>query len=367
MNATTPKPKVTMPAPLSVWRRLLQADPSAVVSQSPEWVRALCDQAGYEDATRLYELSNGRQLVLPMVRRRGSNGRMAVQASHPYGWGTGGILAEGGARPGEVAAVFSELARQPALLTVIRPNPLLTAQWSAARPPQALAVRRLAHVLDLKGGFETVWQAKFNANARRSVRRAERSGLTVERDDSGRLVPVFYELYERSVERWAAQQHEPLWLAAWRARRRDPINKFRLLAESLGETFRVWVAWHNGAPAASIVVLQGVNASYIRGAMDKDLAARTRANYLLHRLAIEDACAAGCHYYHMGESGESSSLAEFKMKFGALPHRHAEYRLERLPLTKLDRLARGAVKRAIRFKDVPDQERPVAQRVPARA
>jgi hypothetical protein len=85
--------------------------------------------------------------------------------------------------------------------------------------------------------------------------------------------------------------------------------------------------------------------------MDRALAGPTRANYLLHSLAIEEACAARCRAYHMGESGESSSLAQFKSRFGARPHAYAEYHLERLQWTVIDRRARGAVKRLIRFKD----------------
>ena len=49
--------------------------------------------------------------------------------------------------------------------------------------------------------------------------------------------------------------------------------------------------------------------------MNKDLAEPSRATFLLIRRSIEDACADGCHYYHMGESGNSASLAYFKEGF----------------------------------------------------
>jgi hypothetical protein len=162
---------------------------------------------------------------------------------------------------------------------------------------------------------------------------------------------VFYALWERSLARWAAQQHEPVWLARRRGHHRDPYAKLERIARTLGDACRVWVAWHDGEPAAALIVLQGTNAHYTRGAMDKDLAGPTRANYLLHRLAIEDACAAGCRRYHMGESGRSASLAQFKTRFGARPHPYAEYRLERVPLSAADAGLRTAVKRAIRFRD----------------
>jgi lipid II:glycine glycyltransferase (peptidoglycan interpeptide bridge formation enzyme) len=116
---------------------------------------------------------------------------------------------------------------------------------------------------------------------------------------------------------------------------------------------RLWVAWHDGRPAAGILVLQGEhNAHYTRGAMDREVAGPTRANDLLHRLAIEEACAAGCHSYHMGETGASESLARFKEGFGARPVPYAEYALERLPLTRLERGLHQLVKAAVRFRDL---------------
>jgi lipid II:glycine glycyltransferase (peptidoglycan interpeptide bridge formation enzyme) len=93
--------------------------------------------------------------------------------------------------------------------------------------------------------------------------------------------------------------------------------------------------------------------------MDKELAGPTRANYLLHRLAIEDACAAGCHHYHMGETGASKSLAQFKTRFGAHPYPYAEYHLEMVPVTAVDRAMRSAVKRVIGFTDTPGSPAPV--------
>jgi hypothetical protein len=74
-------------------------------------------------------------------------------------------------------------------------------------------VPRLAHVLDLEGGFGEVWNHRFTGTARTAASKAERSGLTVERDTTGRLMPAVYELFERSLDRWAEQGHEPPALA----------------------------------------------------------------------------------------------------------------------------------------------------------
>ena len=114
----------------------------------------------------------------------------------------------------------------------------------------------------------------------------------------------------------------------------------------------MWVASRGAEPAAAIIVLShGEHSTYWRGAMDKELVAGTGANELLHRLAIEDACEAGRRFYHMGEAAPDSSLARFKRGLGAVAAEGVGYRFERLPLTATDRLVRGAVKRALRFRD----------------
>jgi hypothetical protein len=342
---------VTTPAPRASWREVLACDPNARVSQTCEWLDCICAFGRHEDASRLYELPSGRRLVLPMVRRRDLPGRLASEASFPAGWEPCGIIAPGPLEVDDVAVVFQDLASRANVRTSLRPGPLQAAAWAAARAPGTAVVPRLAHALELDGGFAWVWAKRFTGTARRAVRKAERSELTIERDTSGRLVPIVQQLFEMSLDRWARQQHEPRPLARWRGLRRDPARKLELISRMLGDACRIWMAWCDARPAAAIVVLQGRNASYARGMMDKELAGPTRANYLLHTLAIEEACDAGCRYYDMGETGGSPSLARFKTQFGARPLHHAEYHVERVPITALDRRARSVVKRIVGFRE----------------
>ena len=342
---------VVTPAPRDAWRAACAADPEALVTQTPEWLDCLCALGAYEDASRLYDFGDGRYAVLPLAARRRLPRALAVRASYPHAWGIGGSLAPGGPRPDEVAAIFADLAATCGLRTFFRPNPLRVGLWEAARPHGVVAIPRRGHVLDLAGGFDHVWKERFSGKARTGARRAERVGIVVERDTTGRLVPVFYDLYLRSLDRWASRQHEPRLLAQLRGRRRDSLRKLLTLAQTLGEACRLWIAWYDGRPAAGILVLQGRNAHFTRGAMDAEIARGTSANDLLHRLAIEDACAAGCRSYHMGESGWSVPLSRYKEKFGAEAVEYSEYALERLPFTTADRALRRVVKAALRFAD----------------
>jgi len=315
----------------------------AFIYQTPVGMDAVCAAFDLEDASRLYEFSDGRQLILPLLRRRGLPRFLTVERSPLIG----SLVSPGPASQVELQAIFADLNSRPLLRTLIRPTALNGDAWASAAPCELNSIQRRSHVLDLEGGFDTVWKERFNNQARRAIRKAEKAQVEVECDSSGKLVPIFYELLQRSVERWAADRHEPLMLARWREKRRDPIKRFQVMAETLGDACRIWVASVNGKPAAAIIVLFGANAHYTRGAMDKDLAGPVRASFLLQKLAIEEACKAGCRYYNMGETGTSENLARFKNHFGAQSYVFSEYRFERLPFTKVEVWLRGTVNRIL--------------------
>jgi Acetyltransferase (GNAT) domain len=341
------------PAAREAWLEALATDPAALVSQTPAWLDCVCASGRYEDATRVYRAGDGRQLILPLARWRRFPSAASVEGSMPYGWGTGGIVCSGGSlTAADVAAVSAELGARRALRVAIRPSPAADSAWRAGVPGTAVRLSHMSQTIDLAGGFEYVSAHRFSSRVRRACRKAQRRQVTVESDATGRLIDVFDALYRKSVVRWAEQQHEPLRLAQWRANARDPRHKFETVARRLGPACRVWVAWRDSAPAAAIIVLShGVHSTYWRGAMDRDVAAGSGANELLHWRAIEDACASGARFYHMGEAAPSSSLAHFKLGFGAVEQQHTGYRFERVPLTAADAFVRRQVKRVLRFRD----------------
>jgi hypothetical protein len=338
-------PTVTSPVPVGAWREVFASAPRALPTQTPAWIRCVCAVDDYDDASRLYETADGRRLVLPLVRRRTFVPALSRHAALPVGWGPGGLLGEGGTvRPEDVRMVVADLARRAALTVRLRPDPAEAEVWEAAVPARVPRERRMAQTLSLEGGFDAVWRTRFHRDARNRVRRAERAGLTVERDDTGRLVPLFHRLYGMSVVRWARRDGDPLALARWRAARREPQRKLWTVAAAADTGCRIYVAFRLGRPLAAIVVLFAPGtAAYWRGAMDEELAGPVRANYLLHRTAIEDAANAGCVAYHMGESAPGSSLALFKSRFGAIEQHYATYRIELAPVTRLHGTARRSV------------------------
>jgi Acetyltransferase (GNAT) domain len=350
MTAGNGRPTVISPVPRAAWEGAVRADADAVVSQSLAWRDAVFADGHYRDASRLYEFGSGRRVVLPLARPR-RKPPWAV-ASWPAVWGVGGPIGGGQISPAEAAAILRDVAGRGTLSARIQLRHGADHSWLAGAAGFQVE-QHACHVLDLAGGFGEVWSGRFRGTARTAIRKAERADLDIEVDRSGRLLPAFGELYEKSIHRWAAMQHEPPWLTRWRTVRATSPGMLALVARQFGDNCAVWLARSAGVPVAAIIVLRsGSYAKYWRGAMDKTLANQVRANEYLHRLAIEDACQDGYRWYDMGTSRPGSSLAQFKEKLGATQQASHTLRVERLPVSSASRGARDLVKKAIGFRDV---------------
>jgi hypothetical protein len=329
------------------WNEVVEADPDAMVTQTQAWIRAIEATSGWRDSSRMIDGPSGR-IIVPMVRRRGTAGPSRVVASQPSGYGFGGMIAEGGVNLETVGLVAAMLEADRSLRLSIRPNPLHHEFWNAACR-NWIPIPRRANVLDLNGGPDDVL-ARMHQSARRNVRKAVDQDLEIRRSTDGSNLESFFELMELSRARWAETSHEPLFIAKARARH-DTLARWKRIAAAADGCCRVYTAHDKGRPVAGIIVLVGPQAHYTRGAMDKEPAGRLRANYALHWQAIRDAAAAGSHWYHMGESGTSSSLARFKSQLGAVSYDYAEYRRESIPITRVDSRVRALVKSAVGFRE----------------
>jgi CelD/BcsL family acetyltransferase involved in cellulose biosynthesis len=334
------------------WDDLAAGDESIALSKTPEWIDCICSCTRFSDATLLFRGEDGRRLILPRLRKTGTPSFLGSFESPPQGWGLGadasGFISEGGpASPTEIRALIDEIQRHPGLRTRIMVADQDATAWASVAPTTLYSTARTAQVLDLSGGFSTVWSQRFTSKVRSNARKAERRGVVVESDNTGRLIPVFDELYRSSVDRWAQQRGQPLSLMRWRAQRHEPQNKFATVAQRMGQRCTVSIAWRDGEPLAGIVVLtRGPRATYWRGAMDKERVRGTGANELLHRCAIETACAEGRLSYDFGIY-QTEELKRFKSTFGAHEVPVHVYYFERLPTAAAEARCHQAAKQAV--------------------
>ncbi|MGH3720733.1 MAG: GNAT family N-acetyltransferase [Pseudonocardiaceae bacterium] len=336
----------------SAWESLVADDESIALSKTPEWADCICSSSRFSDATLLFRGDDGRRLILPRLRKTGIPTLLGLFESPPHGWGLGadasGVLGEGGpASPREIGALIREIRRHPGLRTRVMVGRDDAEIWASVAPNTIYSTARTAQVLDLRGGFSTVWSERFTSKVRSNSRKAERRGVVVESDNTGRLVPIFDMLYRNSVDRWAHERGNPLTLMRWLAQRREPRNKFATVAQWMGERCTVWIAWRGGEPLAGIFVLTGgPRATYWRGAMDKERARGTGANELLHRHAIEAACADERQSYDFGLY-QTEELKRFKSTFGAQEVPVRTYYFETLPTAAAEARSHNAAKQAV--------------------
>ncbi len=342
---------VVSPVPRAVWESALLEDPDALPTQQPAWLDAVVAAGRWTDASRLYE-APGR----PADRAAGgpppaSPAPLGVEASMPTHWGFGGIVADGGVTAADVRLVLDDLAARRIVRQGIRPNPRHGRLYAEARARGAVTIARRAHVLDLAGGVDVVWKG-FSDSRRRAVRKAERAGIEVECDATGRLLPEFFELYARSEARWAEQQHEPARLARFRTR----VSRHARQVAADRRASRRWLPPVGGPSRGSA---GGVDHRAVRDQRalhawrDGQGARRARCGRTTSSCGrpSKPRARSSAGSFHLGESGGSASLADYKERFGARPFDYPELRLEQLPITRADHAARAVVKRVIGFQD----------------
>ena len=127
-----PAPTARSPVERSAWLAALESSSEALAFHTPDWIDCICESDRYSDASRLYDFGDGRELIVPLVRRRTSPNRLASAASLPYGWGFGGPVGAGEVRNDEIAAVLAFASMRA--LTAFATSPMVSNSSPAASP-----------------------------------------------------------------------------------------------------------------------------------------------------------------------------------------------------------------------------------------
>jgi Acetyltransferase (GNAT) domain len=114
------------------------------------------------------------------------------------------------------------------------------------------------------------------------------------------------------------------------------------MAELLGASSKIWIAWYKGEPIAAKIGLSYKSRAFaFRGYSNKDVANPVSANDLLHRYMIESACREGCTSYNLGGSGGVPGLEAYKAKLGGISTAFPVYTIESYPTRLLTRSSDG--------------------------
>jgi hypothetical protein len=160
------------------------------------------------------------------------------------------------------------------------------------------------HKLDLAVGAEKLF-ARFQSRSRGAIRKAEKSGLTVETSKTRQATLEFYRLHVRTRRRHGLPP--------------QPISFFMNIYEHIIKPgFGFTVLAHRGSrPIASAIFFRfGKNALYKFGASDKKFQ-QLRANNLVMWQAIQFLARTGAEKLHFGRTEcENDGLRQFKLSWG---------------------------------------------------
>ena len=280
------------------------ASPEATFYQTRPWLESLAvTLPGLSLRCLVAEAENEVRGYLPFFFAR--TGPFLRAWSLPFGT-YGGPVARGDS---EVSARL-----MTAYLALLGQRRVLETGWidfrNRLQDTSTVALTSVTHIIDLEGGFDTVWEQRFASDRRKRVLRARRLGVTVEQSTAPSDLLEHYRIYESRVRTFGTQAPHPLEL-------------FQELKSRGADNVRLFVARHEGA-------VVGGHFNFYHGSdviawygMTSEHGDSLQAGTLLYSEAIRDACERGHRSYNLGGSLGRQSLIEYKESLGGTRREYA--------------------------------------------
>lgn len=184
------------------------------------------------------------------------------------------------------------------------------------------------HIVDVSRGFDALWNEGFDRPRRRRTRRAEESGVVVERARNSEDTDAFFGIYRERLGQWGRRAGHPQAL-------------FTSLSERGGDAVRLYVARHKGEVVGghlNFYYKDGVIAWY---GMTSDRGSDLQAGTLLYTVCMRDACDEGYQTYNLGGSLGKESLIAYKQSLGGKSYHYRTIRIRSLLGRAAARVRRG--------------------------
>jgi hypothetical protein len=173
-------------------------------------------------------------------------------------------------------------------------------------PSAPASLRFYRHTIDLVPD-ERVLFARLDSAVRRAIRKAERSGLEIRREQSREAVEIYYALHCQTRKKHGLPP--------------QPISFFHnlyrhLIERDLGQVF---LAYHHGRPVAGAVFLQSFRQALYKFGASDEANLELRANNLVFWTAIRHYAERGYQTLDLGRTSlDQSGLRRFKLGWGAV-------------------------------------------------
>lgn len=307
----------SVPAGRAAWLRLWESWPGREVLAHPAYAALF---AGPRDrvACAAWEGAGG-AILFPLILRPlaaepwARPGESRWDATSPYGYG--GPYAWGSPDADAYWAAFEAWRAREGLVTTFARLSLFPGQLAPI--PRGVEFNAPNVAVPLTGGQAPPWEL-YDSHARRSVRQAERAGVTVERDETGARLGDFIEAYEQTMRRHRASSFYFF-----------PRPFFEALLAGLGGRAVFFHALHEGRVVSSDIVLRSEEHLYYFLSGTRDGADKLKASHLLKHREIEWGAELGKRTFVLGGGyGDGDGLMRFKRGFA--PHGEVPFNVAKL-------------------------------------
>ncbi|MDP7396749.1 MAG: FemAB family PEP-CTERM system-associated protein [Lentisphaeria bacterium] len=280
----------------AAWDEFVLNAPGATFYHQYKWKTAL--ELAYRVRTHYCIAMQGRQVrgVLPLAEVRSLSGRQAL-VSTPYA-NYGGILAD----DDEIEAAL--LAHGRSLIEKVQARRLeLKSLLRAEHAELAELLEYFSLVMKLDPDPEVVWKGELNAKVRNQVRKAEKSGVTVE--TGVRHFRSFIDILRLNLRDHGTPTHAVRWHMA--------------LSELFGDQMEVSTAFVDGQPVAGVWLFFFRDTAIAHCGASCREHLRLCPNNLAYWNAIKLACERGCRHFDFARSRRTAGTFHFKKQWGATP------------------------------------------------
>ena len=277
----------------AAWRRIVDQSSQAGLAHSPEWFFLIQRAYGHSPLYLQADDGNGRSGVLPaFVVRRPFLG--AVVTSMPFLDSGGPCSPNPATRRMLVDHLVAEARRIGARLVELRCSEPVDI---AARP----AEHKVNMTLSLPPDPDRLWR-QFDKQVRNQIRKAERSGLSIEFGGVEKLA-AFYEAFVVRMRDLGTPVHAPGFL--------------RAVLETFGTRARIVLVRKDSATVGGLIALAFKDRLVVPWATCLKEYFSLCPNMLLYWETLRAACVEGFRRFDFGRSSRNSGTYHFKCQWGA--------------------------------------------------
>ena len=283
-----------IPATSGTWRRCVDDLREANLAHSQEWAAVIHHAYGHEPLYLTADEGSRHSGVLPaFIVRRPLFGTAVT--SMPFLDGGGPCCSSTTVESGLVESLISEARRLGAKLIELRCSRRLDIPWQPAEHKVNLA-------LPLPANPDQLWK-QFDRSVRNQLRKAERSGLTVDFGGAEKL-DAFYSIFAIRMRELGCPVHDRAF--------------FRAIVHEFGAQARVALVRKGQLPIGALLALGYRDTLTVPWASCLSEYRTLCSNMLMYWQTIRTACVEGFRRFDFGRSSRGSGTYRFKKQWGAL-------------------------------------------------